>query len=143
MKSCSLPLHALLLILGISASLSLQADQNGYYRWTDENGTVQSSDHPPKGIESEFIKFTSPQGSSSSKNKKNTDQAQSTPKIYSEMEVVIEKDPELCKQAQNNLKALESARIRITEPDGSKRILTADEKELQQDNARKFIKIHC
>ena len=59
------------------------------------------------------------------------------------MEVMPEKDPALCEQAKNNLKALEGARIRITEPDGSKRLLSEDEKEGQRANARKFIKVHC
>ena len=142
-------LISLLLALGVSASLSALAAQNGTYRWYDENGTVHYSDVPPEGVEAEFIKFAS---SGKSKEETATD-ANAQPgddqtagdksKVYDKMEAMPPKDPELCKKAKANLKALEGARIRITEPDGTKRILTEEEKEIQRENARKFIKINC
>jgi hypothetical protein len=138
----TLAIQTLLATLGLATTLSLQAAPNGHYRWTDESGTVQYADRPPEGVEAEFIKFSSPKGSKPSDNE-TPSETTAEPKVYDEMEALPEKDPALCKQAQQNLKALEGARIRITEPDGSKRFLTEDEKETQRENARKFIKIHC
>lgn len=144
MKNRSLAIPAIAFILALSTSLNLHAGQKGYYRWTDVNGTVQSSDHPPQGVEAEFIDFTTYQ-SASPNSKQDNDPATVEPaaKLDGQMEALIDKDPELCKQAQNNLEALKAARIRITEADGSKRLLTEDEKENQRDNARAFIDIHC
>ncbi|WP_101759646.1 DUF4124 domain-containing protein [Oceanicoccus sp. KOV_DT_Chl] len=145
----SLTQHLLFLVttLCLLAALSLQAAPNGLYRWTDADGTVQYSDYPPEGVEAEFIKYTgaSSQGKSSTTEKK-TETAETAANQGAEpskLEVMPDKDPVLCKQAQANLKALEGARIRITEPDGSKRFLTEEEKEGQRENARKFIKINC
>ena len=136
-----------LLIIGLGSALNLQAAQDGHYRWTDANGVVKYSDRPPKGIDSEFIKLSGikrsksedPETTDTNNSAGETNKAE-TP---NQLEVMPEKDPELCKQAQHNLKALEGARIRMSEPDGSKRFLTEEEKELQRENARKFIKVHC
>jgi hypothetical protein len=124
----------------------MQAGVAGHYRWVDENGTVKYADRPPEGINAEFIKFASTkhskpgQQATSQDSDGNDSEAASGPR---RLETLPAKDPELCKQAQRNLKALEAARIRITEPDGSKRVLNEDEKEEQRENARKFIKVHC
>ena len=135
--------------LSLLLAMSSQAGPNGHYRWTDDNGILQYSDYPPEGVEAEFIKFSgsSHRSPSSTEAKDSTAEQAGTEngdaKLPKTMEVMPEKDPALCKQAQQNLKALEGARIRITEPDGSKRFLTEEEKEGQRENARKFIKINC
>jgi hypothetical protein len=144
-------LTAIQLLVITSALLiasSLQAGPNGYYRWTGANGTTQHADRPPEGVDAEFIK-----SSNHTASKKTSDDAaidnqtsnsdSSKPVAPSNLEVVLPKDPKLCEQAKRNLNALEGARIRITEPDGSKRILTEDEKETQRKDANKFIDIHC
>lgn len=137
-------IRTLIIILGACYVLALQAAPEGHYRWTDENGIIQYADRPPEGIESEFIKFaTSKRSKDDDENKGNELETGNDSKIFDKVEVLPEKDPALCKQAQRNLKALEGSRIRITESDGSKRILNDDEKEAQRDNAKKFIKLHC
>lgn len=136
-------LQALVVMLGLVTALTLQAGPSGHYRWTDENGTIQYADRPPEGVKSEFIKFSGTRAPRAGEKKKAEEQASQEPETYDKMEVLPEKDPKLCQQAQSNLKALEAARIRITEPDGSKRFLSEDEKEGQRENARKFIKLHC
>lgn len=134
-------LQALFICVGIIASLTLQAEQNGIYRWTDNNGVTQYSDRPPEGVESMFVKTSTGKRAPATEPEPTTTASEDN--APQTMEVMPEKDPALCKQAQQNLKALESARIRITEPDGSKRIITEEEKEAQRENARKFIKVHC
>lgn len=134
----------LLAALIFSLSLSAQAGSNGYYRWTDENGVVKNADVPPEGVDATFIKFSVQKASKTEGTKVGKDGAEEKAEAdLGDLEVLAEKDPALCKQAQRNLKALEGTRIRMTEPDGSKRFLTEDEKETQRSNARKFIKIHC
>jgi hypothetical protein len=132
-----------MLSLGLSTAINLDASQNGHYRWTDANGTVQYADRPPEGVEAEFIKFTGAKSPRSSEKPTTKENIATKAELPPKMEVLQKKDPELCKQAQQNLKALEGARIRITEADGSKRFLTEEEKEYQRENARKFVDINC
>jgi hypothetical protein len=138
-------LWSFIFIFGLISSAPLQAGESGTWRWKDENGTVKYADKPPEGIEAEFIKFSAPKhGKAGSEAKvENTKDEIAESKGPQKMEGLPAKDPALCKQAQRNLKALEAARIRITEPDGSKRLLNEEEKEEQRENARKFIKVHC
>lgn len=133
------------LIIGLSILLasSIQAASNGHYRWTDKTGTVQYSDRPPEGVEAEFIQFS---GSPTPTRENKDDSATQQPEDEQgqrTLQAMPEKDPKLCEQAKKNLKALEASRIRITEPDGSKHILSEEEKEQQRENARKFIKVYC
>lgn len=148
---------ALLLAFGLAIAINASADPKaGMYRWKDENGTLQYSDRPPEGVESEFV--TTYGGTVSTEKASEADTAGGAAKAdkkeggeakagsgseYDKMEVLPEKDPALCKQARDNLKALEGARIRITEPDGSKRLLNDDERDTQKANARKVIDMHC
>ncbi len=139
-------LQAFIISAGLLATTALQAEQNGIYRWTDDKGIVQYSDRPPEGVEAVFIKTSTGKRSKPPEAKEGegaetaTANKESGPKS---LEVMPEKDPALCEQAKRNLKALDGTRIRITEPDGTKRILTPDEKEGQRENAKKFMKIHC
>ena len=138
------PTHSLKhLLVAALAGLALQAAASGLYRWTDANGTVQYSDRPPEGIEAEFIEISTGTRSKAAQPETKAEEEQATASGPQAMEVMPEKDPALCKQAQKNLKALEAARIRISEPDGSRRFLTEEEKETQRVNNRKFVKIHC
>jgi len=117
---------------------------SGHYRWTNDKGQVQYSDRPPAGVDSVFIKFSTGKRSNApaqpSVQTKQQNTEQSLPTMVA---VTPKKDPALCKQAKHNLKAMDGARIRITETDGSKRFLTEQEREGQRENARRFIKINC
>lgn len=136
------------IVIGLGLAANLSAKGQGHYRWTDEKGTLQYSDRPPKDVESEFIEFSTGKRSSSSKQSSesgdtpNTEGSEKTAAIP-EMEVMPNKDPKLCNQAKANLKALEKSRIRMKDLDGSQRFLTEEEKEEQKDNARKFMKVYC
>jgi hypothetical protein len=139
-------IKTLIVSLVLSSPIILHAASDGLYRWVDEGGNVKYSDHPPTGIEAEFIKFSTGQShkpATPSKDGEAQPETASNPQLPAKMEVMPAKDPKLCAQAQQNLKALEGARIRISEPDGSKRFLTEEEKEDQRENARKFIDINC
>lgn len=53
------------------------------------------------------------------------------------------KDPALCRQAKHNLTALDGIRVRMTDTDGSKRLLTEQGRAGQRANTRRFSKINC
>ena len=131
-------------ILSLSAVLTAQADTSGHYRWKDAQGNIHYSDRPPEGVESEFIKFSTGKRSTPPADEQAQEQeGEQLATGQRKMEVLPEKDPKLCQQAQANLQALEGARIRLTEADGTQRFLTEKEKDQQRANARKFISIHC
>lgn len=147
------PLIALAISLGMAVSFPLQAGKPGTYVWKDENGTVQYSDRPPEeeGVKSEFRELEGI-GLKSRKSGKSTEEEKVAGKDAEEekekpaiekVEVLPEKDPALCKQARENLKALEAARIRGIDEQGNRRYLSEEEKETQRATARKIIAIHC
>ncbi len=141
-------IKALIAAIVLSGPLMLNAETNGHYRWVDDQGNVKYSDRPPAGVEAEFIKFAASRTSkasnqSAAENSETPSKSTPTAQIPEKLEVMQAKDPKLCAQAKQNLKALDGARIRITEPDGSQRFLSEEEKEDQRDNARKFMDINC
>ena len=146
----STTLMSCLLAILLGASSFSHAGPDGHYRWTDENGKVHYSDRPPAGVDAEFIRFTGSKSSpkpSTPEGEENTAGAKAegaTPPGTLEVEPETPKDPKICAQAQSNLKALSgNPKVRITETDGSKRLLTNDEKEAQRERARGFIKLYC
>ena len=136
-----------LFVILFSSTLS-HAGVEGHYRWTDENGKTHYSDRPPAGVKAELIKFSTSKKSSTKSSEPSattaTDENKTSPEGTLEVEPQTNKDPQLCAQAQSNLKALSgNPKVRITEADGSKRLLSNDEKEAQRERARGFIKLYC
>jgi hypothetical protein len=135
-----------LLATTLSISAPLQAGKGeGVYQWTDEKGHVHFSDKPPKGQESDFIKTQTGSRQKTSEAVAEAEAEQQANNTKPEaMEVLPEKNPEVCKQAKANLEALSGRpRVRITEADGSQRFLTDEEKEAQREIARKNAEMHC
>lgn len=129
------------------------AAKQGHWEWTDSNGQPQYSDQPPSGVDAKYVESSygkapnaakSSNGKTESGDDKNVGADKPSASQPIQMEVLPEKDPAICAQATSNLQALETApRIRITDADGSKRILTGEEKEAQKDRARQIMKMHC
>lgn len=148
MKKTSYVLIATLLT---GFALSALAAKQGLYRWYDENGQPQYADRPPVGVQSEFIESAySGTGKEDSPSTTNTEVTakEKTSGSFDEqpksLEIVPPKDPAICKQAQDNLRALTGTpRVRITEADGTVRFLNEEEKEAQRERARQFIKLNC
>ncbi len=132
------------LVLAIALSGPVQAGKKGYWTWTDQKGNPQYADLPPEGVDAVFVEkntLNSAVSEGVQTGSQNDDgAAASGPQA---IEGIAAKDPEICQQAKNNLAALESARVRITDPDGSKRFLTEDEKAAQRERAQKFIDLNC
>lgn len=137
-----------LLVLGLG-SLSASAGKN-YYRWIDDRGNPVHSDRPPpKGVDYEVIST----GSSLIREvdaEEGAVPAEVVPKPGNEFEQVdtaakgIEKNPEFCQRARENLATLNSAaRIRMRDEQGNLRYINEDEKEEQRKRARETIELHC
>ena len=150
MKNKNIVIGLFAIILGFSMNLSADS-KSGYYRWKDKDGNLKLSDRPPEaGIKAEFIETPGSRRSRSTSDEPAEQQAATgqaqpaTPGEPVKMEVVPEKDPERCKQAQENMKAFEGfSRIRVTDADGTQRLLTEEEKQVQIERSKKAIKDNC
>ena len=129
-------------------SLSSYADKSGYYRWSDDEGKIHFTQQPPNGRASVFIKTSSGTSldsdvSTSESSAELADNGDET--IPEKMEVLPPKNPELCTKAKANMQSLAAngARIRISNADGSSRVLNSEEINEQKNRAQEVIKIHC
>lgn len=130
------------LVLIIALSNTAQAGKQGYWTWTDEKGNPKYSDRPPEGVDAVFVEkntTSSPTSSAYDSGSQAADQASNPDK----MEVFPAKDPSICEQAKANLSALKSARVRITEADGTQHYLTDEEKKEQRDRAQRLVDMNC
>jgi hypothetical protein len=140
-------LKMLVLVLVIALSHTAQASKKGYWTWTDGKGDPQYSDRPPEGVDAVFVEKNTTSSPLSSTSASNTEEASASGEEQSSgpktMEGLAAKDPEICRQAKSNLAGLKSARVRITEPDGSQHYLTEEEKAAQRERNQRLIDLNC
>jgi hypothetical protein len=146
-QTCVLTAAAVLLTI---SSLSANAGRD-YYRWMDERGNPVHSDRPPpKGIDYEVVST----GSSLTRQvdaEEGAVPAETKPRVGNEFERVnteqtqaVEKNPEYCQRARENLATLNTAaRIRVRNDQGEYRYIDEEEKEVQRQRARDSIAAHC
>ena len=137
-------------VLLIISSLSANAGRD-YYRWVDERGNPVHSDRPPpKGVSYEVVST----GSSLTRQvdaEEGAVPAETEPRVGNEFErvdtekvQVVEKNPEYCKRAQENLATLTTAaRIRVRNDQGEYRFLDEEEKESRRQDAQAGISAYC
>jgi hypothetical protein len=120
------------------------------YRWTDERGNPVTSDRPPPtGVEYEVI-------STDSSMVRQVDSEEGAvplkvkPTPSNNFEQVntknptIEKNPEYCARAQDNLLQLDThARIRLRNDQGEVRFLNVEEKITEREKALASIETYC
>lgn len=157
---CSTRMFLALLVLAAGFSSTLHA-ADSYYRWKDERGNMVVSDRPPEAsIEYEVFSTGSsrfrrvspgegavpaettsrPGNRFQARDKAEDDASMDTAAV----EVLPEKDPEICDRARQNLETLETAaRIRVRDEAGELRYLTGDEIAVQRQNALDNIDVHC
>ena len=122
-----------------------------FYRWQDERGNQVNSDRPPPaGTPYEVISTESSMirrvNTADSPDKPEPVEQAAAPR---QTQVVggrakVEKNPEFCRQARENLATLEVApRVRLRGEDGEYRYLTDEEREEQERKARDTIAVHC
>lgn len=136
-------LKMLVLVLVIALSHTALAAKKGYWTWTDDNGDPQYSDRPPEGVDAVFIEKNTTNSAISAPYEGQAANGEGKSSGPGKMEAMAAKDPEICRQAKNNLAGLKSARVRITEPDGSQHYLTEDEKIEQRDRTQRLIDMNC
>lgn len=142
----ALGLCSILLLFGTSAAVSAET----LYRWIDDKGNQVNSDRPPPtGIEYEVI------STSSSMVRKVDSEEGAVPKTVNSSpgnqfeseqteQRVIEKNPEYCARARDNLAQLDTrARIRMRDDNGEVRYLNEDERALERDKALAAIEAYC
>jgi hypothetical protein len=146
-----LPIFALVLALltPIISSSFANAGQV-VYRWKDTQGNPVNSDRPPpQGVDYEVISTQS-----SMVRPVDADEgavpAEIKPRPGNEFEPVdsslpkVEKNPEYCQRARENLTALDSnVRIQMRNEQGEVRFLTEEERDVQRQKALNSIKINC
>ena len=117
----------------------------------DERGNPVHSDRPPpKGTDYEVVST----GSSLIRQvdaEEGAVPAETEPRVGNEFErvdkeqaQVVEKNPEYCRRARENLATLTTtARIRVRNDQGEYRYIDEEEKEIQRQRARDSIAVHC
>jgi hypothetical protein len=144
-QACALTAIAMMAYSSYSA-----ASGNDYYRWVDDRGNPVHSDRPPpKGTPYEVV-------STGSKLVRQVDPSEGAvpattePTVGNDFEQVntakpkIQKNPEQCKRAQENLETLNTkVRIQIRNDQGELRPLSEEEKDAQRKQATEAIAVHC
>jgi len=139
---------AIMAVVSLS-SLQTQASST-YYRWLDARGNPVHSDRPPPpGTPYEVI-------TTGSGLKRQVDASEGAvpattePTVSNDFEPIstrdqpVQKNPEQCKRAQENLQTLNTkVRIQIRNDQGELRPLSPEEKEAQRKQAMDAIAVHC
>lgn len=142
--------HLLLVLFMVSAVLTAQSDSayadTELYRWTDSNGRLVHSDRPPPaGVEYETMNVRV--GKTETRPKTSvSNQAPAGSSVTPDREEleVIKKNPQICKNARNNVEVLRSAaRIRLKSDDGGYKFLSDEQKAEQIRKAEDLISVHC
>ena len=132
---------------------SAYADKTGYYRWADDDGKQHFTQQPPLGRKYHFVETRGGatmqseefgDATNETDSESGTD-ASSNNDAPVKMEIIPPKDPELCAKAKGNMQSLKAngARIRITNADGSSRMLNAEEIKEQEYRAQQVINQNC
>ena len=131
-------------------SLSASAGET-YYRWQDERGNPVHSDRPPpKGVDYEVVST----GSSLIRPveaEQGAVPAETVPRVGNDFEqvdtnkeVAVEKNPEHCQKAQDNLATLSrNGRIRLRNDQGEYRYIDEEEKDSQRQKAADAVDAYC
>ena len=143
-------LALLIFTSGLVLSGNPPAVAETYYRWIDDRGNPVHSDRPPpKGVaydvvstDSSLIRTVDPDIGAVPKKVKPTVSNDFEP--VETKEVMIEKNPEYCARARQNLATLNGpARIRLRNEQGEYRYIDEEEKAAQRQHAQETIAIHC
>jgi len=114
------------------------------YKWTDENGIVQYTEHPPQNREYDKITVTTSGGQevvTVSAEEASTKTEGTTNNALDEMVKANERN---CKIAKQNMEVLNKiARIKVSDDKGENRILTPEEKQARIEETQSQIDIYC
>lgn len=121
-----------------------------YYRWLDERGqSVHSDRPPPKGVDYEVVSTGAASVVRPVDGESGAVPKEITPRVGNEFEAVnkkqeIEKNPEYCARARENLSRLDTdARIRMRNDKGEVRYLDEEERAMEREKAIASIEAYC
>ncbi len=139
-----------MVIVGISLSVCFSAFYADNitkvtYKWIDEKGIIQYTEHPPANAAYEKITVKASGGqevTSVANEKKSDDEKEDT--AYKNFDEVIEANIRNCKIARQNMEVLTNiANIKVSDNEGENRILSPEEKQSRIQETQKQIDIYC
>jgi hypothetical protein len=139
-------------LIAALAGISPAMARDKMFRWIDANGTPVLSDRPPPAGTAYTLVDPLNQNSQSLRRRPDTSGEQPAPSsvqsaispTFAGARVVIEKKPELCERARDNIFKLETfPRIRATDADGTVRFLTERERAERLNTARAVEQANC
>jgi hypothetical protein len=138
-------------LIAALASISPAMARDKMFRWIDANGTPVLSDRPPPAGTAYTLVDPLNQNSQSLRRRPDASSEPASSSVQSAISptlagarVVIEKKPELCERARDNIFKLETfPRIRATDADGTVRFLTDQERAERLNTARAVEQANC
>jgi hypothetical protein len=150
-----------ILIIILCTTLAVLAPQNlsgaqEYYTWIDENGVTNYSQRNPQGYQAQRVSKTHKFGERVFLEQRPPTSTQATApaevdpdalvadQVAAEARRIASTKRSNCEIGKKNLTNLQAfSRIRVTEDDGSVRILTPAEKAAKTETARQVIRENC
>ena len=143
-------LALLIFTSGLVLSGNPPAVAETYYRWIDDRGNPVHSDRPPaEGVDYEVVSTDSSlvrpvEAGKGAVPKKVTPTASNDFKPVETAEAMVEKNPEYCQRAQDNIWILDHhARNRMRNDQGEMVFLDEDQKALQRQQSMDAIEAYC
>ena len=147
-----------LFLVSYLSSDAVNAAEDAYYTWIDENGVTNFAAKDPKEYESTYVKGAREYGQLNRPKAAETSPEETPASSKQEADPEIEIQEERkdikdqiakirasnCEIGKRNLAKLEAyARIRIREDDGTERVITEEEKQARTTKAHKTITENC
>lgn len=136
-------LRAATLLLSLACCMPAQAEK--VFKWTDDQGGVHLTAQPPVGRSFETIAVSTGHSAPPPTPEEATAEVEKTSgNPAAAPGTLTRKDPKVCTSARNNIAILgQGGQIRLTEADGTERILSEEEVALQRKRAEEAVKQHC
>lgn len=139
-------------LLALGLAPAAQASDT-VYRWKDNRGNLVVSDRPPEDSRIEYdavhmgpnaMTRTLTRPGPGAPSPAGTSRLEADTDKPGDRVTRVEKDPEICRTARDNLQTLDTfARIRTKDENGEYYYLSEEEKEAQREQARELIRVHC
>ncbi|TLU61437.1 DUF4124 domain-containing protein [Thalassotalea litorea] len=130
-----------LMLLG-SIAIQANAKDVTVYRWVDENGNIHYTQHEPIDNEYAEVKIETPYNKAKPSLMDKSIDTSVSQKVASAK--LANQAAEKCANAKNNLRVLNDfPKVKVTEEDGSTRLLTPVEKQQQLRIAENEVEVYC
>lgn len=135
-------------LFAFSALAATDVAAEDYYRWVNENGTVNYGSRPPEGVKAEKITtFGKSSGKKQNASTPAADQnnAKAQQQVDEQQKAIIAQRKKQCEEEKSRLDALKAPgrRISMEQEDGTTRYLTPEEIAKEVSTTEDFIKQAC